>query len=125
MDADHSARLRGPEREERCRPCRVRVSLLGAERRAEQVLGEKRSERPELLSLENGDVEPGRLLDHALLVQEPQLVLGLGHHQPARDVEVETAAQLLLQRVPYLGRLCVEADLGLEPIADAGRLRPR
>src|SRR5437870_11068175 len=65
--------LHRTESEERGSKSRIGVPLLRAERRAREIRGEIRSKGAEVVALEDLDLEPGLLLDHALLVQEPEL----------------------------------------------------
>ena len=123
--ADRSPRLGGAQRIERRGDGRVRVPLLAAERGAQQVVGEVRREAAKLVALEDLHVEAGRLLDHELLVQQPELRLGLGHHQPTREVDVELPLELALELLPDLRGLGVQSHLGVQALAHVGGLRAR
>ena len=122
---DCRARLDGAEREERRGESRVGVPFLGAERCAGEIVREIGREAAQLLALEDLDVESCLFLDLALLVEEPQLILGLGNHQSASEVDVEAAVELALEPLPHLRRLCMQPHLGLEALANVLGFRPR
>ena len=124
MRADRGAVAGRPQRVERSRVERVGVALGRTPARSDHLLGEIRREAAQLRALEHVRLEPGALLDHALVVQQAQLLRRLGDHQPAGDVHLEIAVELTLELPPERRRLDVEADLGQQAVGDALDLEP-